>query len=403
VLPAGRHRESSYDSSGKYYLDTPFSSNVAGHFAGGEWRADFNHNQLMAVTNSGQKSTNALLTLHYDNGEKSYEMQQSIQPGDQMWVNVAELIRSRTPDRKGNLLPVDLSYGTFDLRDLTPANDGLLISSVALDMTMGYNATQPCVECCGYLADSPTFDPYPAEVVVDGIEQTGIEAVSGCSDDTSYISSYYATWGSLNPSIAAVTANQVQGVAAGTTTGTATGTIPTPGSCVCTLFSSTPQVPVTVAATPVNFRQTAVVNQGSGVLKFTYEWDSSTGNLDDLSQCQVQELVAYPGGNPFVWPSPPYASGNTTSNPLAYPNPGIPATDGGTYDVQDHPGFQKPYASSDFTASQTFQFSCSNYYLGFWQTFPWGPAPIVRTVQQSGVTWNYTITKSGSSAGTPPP
>jgi hypothetical protein len=191
-------------------------------------------------------TTNALLSLHYDNGQKSYEMQQAIQPGDQMWVNVAELIRSRTPDRKGNLLPVDLSYGTFDLRDLTPANDGLLISSVALDMTMGYNATQPCVECCGFLADSPTFDPYPAEVVVDGIEQTGIEAVSGCSDDTIYISSYFTTWGSLNSSIAAVTAKKVQGVSPGYTTGTAQGTIPTPGSCVCTFYAATPSEPVTV-------------------------------------------------------------------------------------------------------------------------------------------------------------
>jgi hypothetical protein len=158
-----------------------------------------------------------------------------------------------------------VSYGTFDLRDLTPANDGLLISSVALDMTMGYNATQPCVECCGFIADSPTFDPYPAEVVVDGIEQTGIDAVSACSDDTSYISSYYATWGSLNPSIAAVTAKQVQGVAAGTTTGTAAGTIPTPGSCVCTLYSSRPQVPVTVQVpTSLSVLNVTVLPDGPG-------------------------------------------------------------------------------------------------------------------------------------------
>jgi hypothetical protein len=129
----------------------------------------------------------------------------------------------------------------------------LLISSVALDMTMGYNATQPCVECCGFLADSPTFDPYPAEVVVDGVEQTGIEAVSGCSDDTSYISSYFTTWGSLNSSIAAVTAKQVKGVAAGTTTGTATGTVPTPGSCVCTLYTATPSEPVNVAPQITSF------------------------------------------------------------------------------------------------------------------------------------------------------
>jgi hypothetical protein len=42
-----------------------------------------------------------VLTQHYDNGGKSYEMQQAIQPGDQMWVNVASLIRNRVPDRKG--------------------------------------------------------------------------------------------------------------------------------------------------------------------------------------------------------------------------------------------------------------------------------------------------------------
>jgi hypothetical protein len=51
-------------------------------FVGVEWRADANHNQPMAVTNSGQKPTNAPLTLHYDNGGKSYEMQQAIQPGE---------------------------------------------------------------------------------------------------------------------------------------------------------------------------------------------------------------------------------------------------------------------------------------------------------------------------------
>ncbi len=32
----------------------------------------------VAVTNGGWKSTNALLTLHDDNGTKSYEMQQTI-------------------------------------------------------------------------------------------------------------------------------------------------------------------------------------------------------------------------------------------------------------------------------------------------------------------------------------
>src|ERR1700680_3802687 len=176
-------------------------------------------------------------------------MQQTIQPGDQMWVNVASLIHNRTPDRKGKVLPVEITSGTFDLRDLTPAGDGLLESTLALDTTMGYQATQPCVDCCGYEADSISFDPYPVDVVIDGIDQTSIQALNACSDDTSYITNYFVTWGSYNPSIAAVTAKQVKGVAAGTTTGTASGTVPTPGSCVCTLYTAAPQVPVTVQPT----------------------------------------------------------------------------------------------------------------------------------------------------------
>ena len=32
--------------------------------------------------------------------EQKYEMQQTLQPGDQMWVNFADLIRRRVPDRK---------------------------------------------------------------------------------------------------------------------------------------------------------------------------------------------------------------------------------------------------------------------------------------------------------------
>ena len=51
---------------------------------GGEWRVDTNHNMLMATTNVGTKATDALLTLYYNHGKEKYEMQQKIEPGDQM-------------------------------------------------------------------------------------------------------------------------------------------------------------------------------------------------------------------------------------------------------------------------------------------------------------------------------
>jgi hypothetical protein len=95
----------SYDSTGRYGTETAFSDNLGGHFVGGEWRVDATRNALVSVINGGTRSTDALLTPHYDNGDKKYEMQQTIQPGDQMWLNFADLIHNRVADRKGNILP----------------------------------------------------------------------------------------------------------------------------------------------------------------------------------------------------------------------------------------------------------------------------------------------------------
>ena len=39
------------------------------------------HNKITAITNVSTRATSALLTLHYDNGKKKYELRQSIQAG----------------------------------------------------------------------------------------------------------------------------------------------------------------------------------------------------------------------------------------------------------------------------------------------------------------------------------
>jgi len=145
-------------------------------------------------------------------------------------------------------------------------------------------------------------------------------------------------------------------------------------------------------AVPVNFRQTAVQDAGGGNLKFTYEWDSSTGNLADIATCSAGESVAYPVTGNFNWTSPPY---NTSGNPTANPTTGsFPGSDGGFYDNQLHPGFLKPYVSNSFTATQTFNYKCGGATVTLVQNIS-----IVRTVQQNGQSvWTYTVTKSGSSA-----
>ena len=58
--------------------------------------------------------------------EQKYEMQQTIQRGDQMWVNIAELIRSCVSDRQGNVLPdwITVSAPSPPARTRVHANSG---------------------------------------------------------------------------------------------------------------------------------------------------------------------------------------------------------------------------------------------------------------------------------------
>lgn len=150
-------------------------------------------------------------------------------------------------------------------------------------------------------------------------------------------------------------------------------------------------------AVPVNYRQTVGRDNGGGILYFEYAWDSSTGNLADLSSCEVGEEVTYPGSDPFVWPKPPW-DGST-------PNPTIiwlPGSDGALGDTHSTKPFVKPYKEASFTATQYYRYrtSCAN------SGNPvnlMGPISIARSVKkkQDGK-FKYTITKSRKSASIDP-
>ena len=336
-----------------------------------------------------------------------------LEVGETALFDLRDLRDRQVPDPRGVKLAKNVMAGQFEWSTLFGDGSQRLIGRAEeIDQSGKANVISD-IDACDCPSETLSAFLSPDNIFTT-IGQYGYFTATGvayraCGGEPNDYTIFPSSWSIPTPGIVSLSTGNSPTAMLGLAAGTSSFTTPVQstiygfarGTCYV-VSKSTLQVPGTgtVAAIPVNFRQTDVQNQGSGVLKFTYEWDSSSGNNDDLSQCQVQELVAYPGGNPFYWSSPPYASGNSTSNPLAYPNPGIPGTDAGTYDIQDHPSFQKPYTNSNFTASQTFQFSCSNYYLGTWQTFAWGPASIARTIQQGGTIWTYTITKSGSSAST---
>ncbi len=178
--------------------------------------------------------------------------------------------------------------------------------------------------------------------------------------------------------------------------------IPECGTCSSRTSSFTAYKTVSVSAAascavPINFRQVYPgIDIGSGTLYFErYSWDSSTGNLQDLSSCTVGEIVTYPGVGDYFPPSPPFPAGG-------FINPTVIDVAGNSIGFEDvhrtRGNFVAPYSSASFTAVQYYRYSCPCMNNGAPVNLA-GPIDIVRsvTIADRG-TWKFTITKSGDSA-----
>lgn len=484
----------SYDKTLKYGAQTPFSDQLSHEWKGGMWEVDPYHDSIITAGNGGTEPTQVAFTIFYDQGTQRYDLEQTLQPDEQMWIDVGKLIRENLPDRNGKTLPADLTSGSYEFRDLTYSGLGRLFEGkVIYDKTYGHVA-YGCATCCGYNAAKLFFDPM--NVALPGPPQAdGVWGYSVCDQQWEDVSSsFYANWASANTSIVTVDyygthtpqslgsttsdtcgylestahyplcpalrrcpsggdnvtpsvffsdisyvivgqtattsatvtpSNNTQAISlsisgpaavvspTGTFTASTTVTIKglATGSATITATvsnsdGSTPTVGImsfqVVTATPTNFRQTNVFDAGNGDLRFLYAWDSTTGNLGDLSPCTVGEYVTYPDTrDPWPFPSPPFP-------PDAYPNPAVidlAATYGAFQDDNEltpSTTFVKPYSNSSFPATQYFRYRCS----GGKYVYIDGPLSIVRSVSQnSDGTWKFTVTKpvNGSALISPLP
>jgi hypothetical protein len=210
---------------------------------------DTTHNEIAAITNVGAAPADALLTLHYDDGSKKYELKQTIQPGDQMWVNFADLVHKQTPDSSGNTLPADLTAATYDVQDLTPQQNSLMASSLSVNSTFGNQVIPQCPVCCAY--PGVFFDP-ESYTLIDESVPAHVEGISACTGRPVDLTNDFSTWWSGDSSIASVTKGLVTPVAPGYTTAFAQGYAPIEGveACGCPLYTlQQVQAPVTVDPT----------------------------------------------------------------------------------------------------------------------------------------------------------
>jgi hypothetical protein len=392
----------SYDSKDRYGLQSPFTEGTNRLFKGGMWHVDSVHNSLITTGNGGSETTKAQVSLFYNGGKSQYRLEKVLAPGQQLLLDVGQLVHNQVPDSDGNVIPAETMTGSYELRDLDHPAVGLLYEGkLTIDKTYGH-ASYGCGTCCGLY--NPKLDPNPFNGPQSIYNQDYYLALEQCGGQWEDWTGTAYSWQSSNTAVATLPNSVLYTVAVGSATGSAQNmlqaTHPAPR---CPVMAMQGSQLVTVVAIPVNFRQVGPGQNVNGVLEFTYYWDSSTGNQQDLSNCLVGEYVTYPtfghDSGLFLWPSPPYSATPVLDDPTII---NVPGNDIGITDEHIHNNFLTPYVSNVFDAPQTYRWSCPGYYNGQWVTFT--NNTIERTVAKhvSLSTWYYLVTKSGYSATVDP-
>ena len=196
----------SYDATLKYGAQTPFSDQLSHQWKGGMWEFDPLHDSIITAGNGGTNPTQAAFTIFYNEGTQKYELDQTLQPDEQMWVDIGKLIRESVPDKNGRILPTRLTSGSYEVRDLTNTAIGTLFEGkVIYDKTYGH-VTYGCATCCGYNAAVPWWSPIFLLYFGPAV-QNGVYGYSVCDQQYEDVSTaFYGNWSSQATSIITVDA-----------------------------------------------------------------------------------------------------------------------------------------------------------------------------------------------------
>jgi hypothetical protein len=204
----------SYDSTLRYGAQTPFSDTLADHMEGGQWQADATHTSIIAAGNGSQQPVTAGLTLLYDHGQHTYQLEHVIDADDQVFIDIGELIRDQVPDKNGNILPAIVASGAYSLKVISsPLHVALYEGKVITDKTYGH-ATYGCMICCGY--GHGVFISDPTSAFPGGSSSVGVSGNDFCAGTPTATDGYYQTWSSTNTGVFTMSQSLLRGVSIGT-------------------------------------------------------------------------------------------------------------------------------------------------------------------------------------------
>jgi len=189
----------SFDESGRYGLQTPFAEGVSHLWKGSMWHVDGTHNSLITVGNGGTGPTHAAVTLFYNHGKSFYTVEKQLEPGEQIWTDVGDIIRNQVPDKDGKTIPRDVMMGSYELRDLDHIGVGYLYEGkLVIDKSWGHGY-YGCAGCCGYEGQRLLPNPFGGGVGTQG--NNTAESEDMCSDSWVDLTSEAYDWASTNSGI----------------------------------------------------------------------------------------------------------------------------------------------------------------------------------------------------------
>src|SRR5581483_1020434 len=154
----------SFDASGRYGLQTPFSWALGGHWKGSMWHVDAMHNSFITAGNGGDEPMNARMTLFYNGGKGTYHIEKRLAPGEQIWADVGRIIREQIPDRDGHTILPTVTSGSSELWDLDhPGLGHVFEGKLVLDKTYG-RAFYGCNICCRQYGAALHVTPFSGPV-----------------------------------------------------------------------------------------------------------------------------------------------------------------------------------------------------------------------------------------------
>lgn len=195
------------------------------------WSVDSTHNSLITTGNAGDKPARVKGTLRHSLG--SYELpEQTLQPGESIWLNVRELIQNQIPDREGKTIPLNITSGVYEFDQVDDDMVGSLYEGkLILDSTYG-RATYGCANCCGYDALGLAPNPFGIDVGFSGQDQIYVE--NSCTGAITTRTSYGFNWSTGSSTIAGVSSSGlVSAFSPGQTSSSASISLRTPGVWNC--------------------------------------------------------------------------------------------------------------------------------------------------------------------------